>query len=161
MLRKVLMFAALSVLLSVSVPAPASADGSFTLGSIVCTKEGNENGPSYLIFSYQEVDCVYHGVGGPQKYDGVQGILLGVDVGERYQDIMTYEVVGGAWEAKAPLEGKYVGVQASATVGIGPTVQVGLVGVGNGLTLVPVGLGGGIGLGASGGLSYLTLTPVK
>ena len=161
MIKKMLLSAVVPVLLAAGVPTDAKASGGFNLGSIVCKKADNENGQSYFFFSYQEVDCVYYGVGGTQKYDGVQGILFGVDIGTHYSDVMTYEVVGGSWDSKNPLEGAYAGVQASAIIGIGPTVQGGLFGAGNGVSLLPLGLGGAFGVGVSGGLSYLTLTAIK
>lgn len=159
MIKKILLSAAIPALLAVAAPTDAKADGNFNLGSVVCTK-AKENGMSFLLFSYENVDCVYHGVGGPQKYTGVQGILVGIDIGGTYTDVMTYQVLGGSWSAPA-LSGAYTGVQATVEVGVGPTVQAGLIGVGNGVTLVPFGIGGGIGLEVSAGVSYLTLTAAK
>ena len=150
----------LPVLMLLGGGSAALAEGGAVLGSIVCTKSENFNGKSYLVFSQQDMDCTYHGVGGPQKYKGVEGILLGIDLEGRYKESMTFFVIGGTWKDAASLEGKYIGVQVSASAIVGVTVQGGLVGVGNNITLVPLGLGGGIGLGANAGLSYLSLTSV-
>ena len=133
--------------------------GNVNLGALVCDKSGY--GVSFLLYSFEDVECTYHGVGGPQNYTGKSGILIGVDLEGRYKNSMVYMVMGGAWYGADQLAGYYTGVKVSASVGVGPTVQAGLGGAGSGISLVPLSFGGSIGLGVAGGVSYLTLSLVE
>jgi hypothetical protein len=130
--------------------------GNVNLGALVCDKSGY--GVSFILYSFEDVECTYHGIGGPQNYTGKSGILIGVDLEGRYQNRLVYMVMGGAWYGADQLAGYYTGVKVSASVGVGPTVQAGLGGAGSGISLVPLSFGGSIGLGAAGGISYLTLS---
>jgi hypothetical protein len=141
--------------LSASV-SETKADGTAVLGFLVCQKTGS--GMTYLFFSSHPVTCTYEGVAGPQTVTGTSGIGFGVDLEFDQNAAMAYLVMGGSTTAKNNLEGLYVGVKASATVGVGLAVQGGLVGAGNNITLVPVGLGGQFaGFGAAGGISYVSV----
>lgn len=133
----------------------ARADGTAILGLLTCTKTGL--GDTYVVFSRIPVACSYQGVGGPQDYTGVSGILLGVDLEIEREAAMVYSVIGGTGVNPGGLAGTYVGAKASATVGVGPAVQGGLAGAGNGFWLVPLGLGGQVGIGATGGIAYLQI----
>ena len=135
----------------------ARADGTAILGLLTCTKTGR--GDTFVVFSRIPVACSYQGVGGPQDYTGISGILLGVDLEIERQAAMVYSVIGGTGVNPGGLAGTYVGVKASATVGVGPAAQGGIAGAGNGFWLVPLGLGGQVGIGATGGLAYLQLQP--
>ena len=130
--------------------------GNINLGALVCSTS-NHKGWTALLFSSKDVDCTYHGVGGPQNYTGKSGILLGVDLEWSYQDIMVYTVMGGAWSSADQLAGFYTGGKVSAAVGLGPAVQV-MIATGSGVSLVPLALGGSNGLGVAAGVSYMTLS---
>ncbi|MGE5503182.1 MAG: DUF992 domain-containing protein [Actinomycetota bacterium] len=134
--------------------AAGEAKAGGILGLLTCSKTGA--GQTYVIFSKAPVSCTYEGVGGTSKYTGTAGIGLGVDLQYEQDQVVSYLVMGGAGNT-APLAGTYVGAKASATFGIGPTVQGGLAGAGNGFSLVPIGLGGQTGFGAAGGISYLNI----
>jgi outer membrane protein OmpA-like peptidoglycan-associated protein len=133
----------------------ARADGTAILGLLTCTKTGPGN--TYVVFSQIPVACSYQGVGGPQDYTGISGILLGLDLEIEKQAAMVYAVIGGSGVNPGGLAGTYVGAKASVTLGAGPAVQGGLGGAGNGFELVPLGLGGQIGVGVTGGLAYLQI----
>ncbi len=134
----------------------ARADGSPILGFLTCTKTGPGN--TYVVFSKNPVACTYNGVGGPQDYTGISGILLGLDLEYENWATMIYAVIGGTDVVPGGLAGAYGGAKASVTVGVGPTVQGGLFGAGNGFELVPLGLGGQIGAGVTGGIGYLQIS---
>lgn len=138
-----------------AVGGEARADGKAILGLLTCTKTGP--GKTYFVFSKTPVKCTYQGVGGPQDYTGISGILLGVDLEIENQAAMVYDVIGGTTVNPGGLAGTYVGAKASATIGAGPAVQGGLAGAGKGFELVPLGLGGQIGVGATGGIGYLQI----
>ena len=147
--------AALVAVLFFAGVTPAKADGSAYLGILSCDKSGE--GMTYVLFSKFPVTCTYSGVGGEQSYTGISGILLGLDLEWEKLGTMLYGVVGGSSVNPGGLAGKYVGVKASLTPGIGLSAQGGLAGAGNGFELVPLGLGGQVGVGATGGLAYLSI----
>jgi OOP family OmpA-OmpF porin len=144
---------------AISAPAKTPGGSNGVLGMLMCAKSGS--GTTYVLFSRIPVECRYEGIGGVQKYTGTSGILLGVDLEIEPSAGMGYLVMGVTSDDKASVEGKYVGAKASATFGIGPAVQGGLAGIGNGVTLVPFGLGGQTGIGATAGLSYLDIQAVR
>jgi hypothetical protein len=132
------------------------ADGTAVAGLLTCKKTGD--GMTYFLFSKHPVTCTYDGVGGPQTYQGISGIGLGVDLDFDKEAAMGYMVLGGSSTNKNSLSGTYVGGKAQATVGLGLGAQGGLAGAGNGFVLVPLGLGGqAMGFGAAAGISYLQL----
>ncbi len=137
----------------------AKAEGGVVLGVLTCSKTGA--GTTYVLHSRNPVECTYQGVGGPQKYTGIDGILLGIDLEIEQKAIMGYLVIGGTWKDKSSLEGYFVGAKASATFGVGLGVQAGLAGVGNDVSLVPLGLGAQVGIGATGGISYMAINGAK
>jgi len=145
----------LVAVLAFAAATEAKAEGNLVLGVLSCTKSGT--GTTYFLYSRIPVTCTYEGAGGIQKYVGTRGILFGVDAEMEPASGVGYFVVGGSWKDKDSLAGTFVGVQASATVGVGPTVQAGLAGAGNDFSLVPIGLGGQTGIGFTGGISYLTI----
>ena len=130
------------------------------LGVLMCQKDPNASGVTYVLASRHPVTCDYEGVGKSKTYEGTSGIYLGIDLEYQMQDGMTYVVMGAGEQANS-LVGKYFGGKGSLRLGGGLSAQAGLVGVGNGIMLVPLGLGGGAGLGFSGGVSYLELTKLK
>jgi len=144
----------------IAAPQPApTGDGNFVLGMLTCAKSGD--GTTYLLFSRSPVECRYDGIGGTRKYAGTTGILFGADLQIEPMAGMGYLVLGASWNDKAGLEGSYVGAKASATLGVGPAVQGGIGGAGNGITLVPFGLGGQTGIGFTAGLSYLDIQAAR
>ncbi|OAN46738.1 hypothetical protein A6A04_06475 [Paramagnetospirillum marisnigri] len=143
----------------VGLSGEAKAEGGGVLGILSCSKTGT--GTTYVLHSRNPVECTYDGIGGPQKYTGIDGILLGIDLEIENKAVMGYLVLGGTWKDKNSLEGYFVGAKASATLGVGIAAQAGLAGIGNDITLVPIGLGGQIGIGATGGISYLAINGAK
>jgi len=158
-MKKVLMSLVVAITMLFAVGGSAKADGVDILGTLTCIKTGP--GVTYVLFSKFPVSCTYRGVDpSPQTYTGISGILLGLDLEWETQGAMVYAVFGGAgtdpW-----LAGDYAGLKASATLGVGPQAQAGLVGIGNGFELVPLGIDGQIGLGVTGGIGYLSLGAPK
>lgn len=133
----------------------AKADGGVVLGLLTCSKTGT--GTTYVVHSRNPVECTYSGIGGPQKYTGTNGILFGIDLEVEQVAGIGYLVVGGTNTDKNSLQGYYVGAEASVTFGLGLAAQAGLGGIGNDISLIPLGLGGQIGIGATGGISYLDI----
>ena len=134
--------------------------GGVALGVLMCQKDPGTSGFTFVFASRHPVTCDYEGVGKSRTYEGTSGIYLGIDLEYQMEDGMTY-VVMGAGESPDSLLGRYFGGKATVRIGGGVSAQAGLVGVGNGIMLVPMGLGGGAGAGFAGGVSYLELTKLK
>jgi hypothetical protein len=154
-MKKLLIASVTALGLALTMAPEAKADGTAVLGVLTCTKTGK--GMTYVLFSSTPVACTYDGVGGPQSYTGTSGIGFGVDIEYEEAAGIAYLVVGGSSTSKDSLNGLYLGVKGSATFGVGLTAQAGLAGAGNGFSLVPLGLGGQAGIGATAGISYLSL----
>lgn len=116
--------------------------------------------PLFLPSSLIGVNCSFNHIGGKEDYRGTAGIGLGLNW--RETENMAFTVVGVASELDPiahSLAGRYVGVQASATVAVGANIAV-LVGGGHkNISLQPIALGVNTGLGAALGIGYLSLDP--
>jgi len=142
--------------IAVFIPTGAArADGMGILGLLTCSKTGP--GYTWGFFSKSPVTCVYNGVDGPQTYNGYSGIAIGVDLEIERQWTMVYAVFGRGSINPGGLAGYYIGGKASVTIGVGPSLQAGLVGVGAGFELVPLGGGFQVGGGFTGGLAWVNL----
>lgn len=137
----------------VLVAGTASADTGGVLGVLTCKKTGA--GMTYVVYSSYPVECTFEGVGGQTKFTGTSG-TVGVDLEWVMEGGMAYMVTGASW-AQKNLTGTYLGAKASATPGVGLSVQAGLGGFGNNVSLVPIGLGAQVGAGVTAGVGYLTL----
>ena len=142
-----------------SFSGEAKAEGGAVLGVLTCTKTGT--GVTYVLHSRNPVECTYDGVGGSQKYTGIDGILLGIDLEIEQKAAFVYLVIGGTWKDKSSLEGAFVGAKVSATFGVGLAAQAGLGGIGNDVSLVPLGAGVQAGIGVTAGISYLSIQGAK
>ena len=116
-----------------------------------------------LVYSTQKVTCVFESTDGSiEHYGGKTGIGFGIDLQLESNETLVYAVLSGTGDrGKSTLAGRYVGVEASAEIGVGGTAAV-LIGGGNdSVTLQPIALGvraGGVGVSA--GVGYLNLAPV-
>lgn len=149
------------VVLASTAPASADNQGGIKIGILNCT-EVPGTGVNLLIYSSTEVECVLRSPEGTEKYTGKTGIALGVDLEWSASKAISYAVFGVTNDVRVgnhALAGKYVGVKASATAGVGIGAQV-LVGAGpKSITLQPLALEVGSGFGAAAGLAYLSLEP--
>jgi hypothetical protein len=133
-----------AVALGIFIPSGAArADGMGILGLLTCSKTGP--GYTWGFFSKSPVTCTYNGVDGPQTYVGHSGIGIGIDLEIERQWTMVYAVIGRGGINPGGLAGYYFGAKASVTIGVGPSLQGGLIGLGAGIELVP--LGGGYQIG--------------
>ena len=113
-----------------------------------------------LIHSTASFDCVFEHSGVKDYYDGEAGIGLGVDLQWTETSTMSYTVMastGVSRDWSTALTGTYTGAKASAAVGVGLGAAVLLGGGDEGIALVPLAIEGSTGVGATGGLGYLSL----
>jgi len=142
---------------------PASNDRKVELGSLTCTVQPNTR-RNYIVRSTAQVDCEFKPLNGEaERYTGVTGIQLGIDLSVREKDVLRFGVVTtrkvGDDRPVDSLSGKYFGASATATVtyGFGASALVGV--NGREVALVPAGVETIRGLGVSAGLGFLYIEP--
>ena len=138
-------------------------DRKVELGELKCTVLPNTR-RNYIVRSTAQVDCEFRPLRGEkERYVGVTGIQLGIDLSVREKDVLRFGVLTtrrlDTERPKASLQGKYFGASATASVtyGFGAAALVG--GRGREVALVPVSVETIRGLGVSAGLGYLYLEP--
>jgi hypothetical protein len=145
--------------LMVVVPAEVDA-AEIKLGVLKCHQVQGSR-VNLLIHSTVQVNCLFTSITGKRQaiYKGETGIGLGIDLNWNKSETIAFTVfsananVGGSH----PLAGKYVGVRASVSLGLGAGAQ-GLVGGGEGqVTLQPLVLESARCFGVAAGLRYLYL----
>jgi len=145
----------------VATPPPALAQGGVEVGILTCESVPGTR-INLLIHSTVSVNCEFSNTAGKERYRGETGIGLGVDLNLRRDEKIAFTVIGGAADLRPgshALSGRYYGVKASGTVGVGAGAAVLVGGGAKNITLQPLALETSTGLGASGGLGYLYLEP--
>ncbi len=137
---------------------PASAEP----GVLSCHKAPGGSWGTILIHSKYEYDCTFtEQNGATTPYKATAGTLIGVDMAFRADDHMEYVVSGlGDPSGSATLEGLYLGGTWTLRASAGPQMQVGLLGVGSDVKLMPFGFGYGEGWGLAAGMGYLAVERV-
>lgn len=117
-----------------------------------------------LIRSTADVTCTYDNNGTVEHYKGDTGIALGLDLSFKTNEKMAFAVIAASADT-APgayaLAGKYVGGEANAAAGVGVGAKVLIGGGDKNISLQPIAVESHEGIGASGGLSFLYIEPVK
>ena len=117
-----------------------------------------------LIRSTADVSCTFNNQGTLERYNGEAGIALGLDLSFKTEENMAFAVIAVTSDASAgsySLAGKYIGGQASATIGIGLGAKV-LVGAGDqNLSLQPLALETNKGFGAAAGVGFLYIEKAR
>jgi hypothetical protein len=130
------------------------------VGVLTCKNIPDSNF-SLLIHSTTDVECTIEHSGIEDKYKGEAGVALGVDLNWNRNETLRYTVFAthGADEPRGFLAGRFTGVKAGASLGMGGGLQV-LVGGGKEhITLQPLVLETTTGMSVHGGLGYLYLEP--
>ncbi len=145
----------------IALPAMAGeGHGGLKIGVLSCKKV--EGGYNLLIHSVSNVQCEFSSAAGKEMYKGESGVALGLNLEWNPAETILFTVLAGTGDVRIgqyALAGNYYGAKVSATVGVGTGVQALVGGGDNNISLQPLALEGSTGLGASGGLSYLYLTP--
>ena len=138
-----------------------SNDRSVEVGKLTCTVLENSR-RNYLVRSTAQVDCKYAPLKGEkERYKGITGIQLGIDLSVREEKKLRFAVLSsrkvGEKRPDFALEGKYFGASATASVtyGFGAAALIG--GTKNQISLEPLGIETMRGLGLSAGLGFLYL----
>ena len=126
------------------------------LGVLSCTVEG---GFGLLLGSSRQADCTFkHADGTVEAYTGQIG-RLGLDIGVSGESFMRWVVVTpvGNNPGDYALAGTYVGVSASAALGVGLGANALVGGSNKKIGLQPVSVEGKTGLNVAAGLTRMTL----
>lgn len=141
-------------LMTAATPAANAALG-IRVGILACEVEG---GAGFILGSQKVLGCYFNAIGVPDEvYDG-SVTKIGVDVG----------ITGGSriiWAVFAPtirlepgaLEGRYFGVSAEFTPGVGLGANVLVGGFDQSINLQPISVQGQVGANIAGGIGYLRL----
>lgn len=152
----ILAAAVVLLLASAVVATPARADFTVRLGVLTCDIDG---GAGFILGSRKLLACTYRPAGNaPREYYDGAITRIGIDVG----------ATGGAalaWLVLAPtnqltpgfLEGRYYGVGAEATPGVGVGANVLIGGFDRSIVLQPISVQGQVGASLAAGVAGLRL----
>jgi Protein of unknown function (DUF992) len=144
-------------------PAAAADKAGLEIGVLKCSVVSGSR-VNLLIRSTADVSCTFNNQGTLERYQGEAGIALGLDLSFKSDENMAFAVISATSNANPgsySLAGKYVGGQASASVGVGLGAKV-LVGAGDqSLSLQPLALETNKGLGASAGIGFLYIEKAR
>ena len=157
-MKKILMTAILAA--AAMAPLSANAADRDKLGTLSCTVEG---GIGLLIGSSKKAACEFkHADGTMEKYTG-QISKLGLDVGVTGESFLKWVVFTpvGTNIGEHALAGRYVGVSAGGSLGIGLGANALVGGSAKKIGLQPLSVEGGTGVNVAVGVSTLTLEPAS
>ncbi len=150
----------LASIIATSILAPLSADAAerTRLGTLDCMVEG---GIGLLVGSSKSAQCTFkHANGNTEKYTGKIS-KLGLDIGVTGDSFLKWIVLtpAGTEIGEYALAGRYVGVSAGATLGIGLGANALVGGSAKKIGLQPLSVENSTGLNVAVGVSTLKLDP--
>ncbi len=136
----------------------ANAQEQIAVGQLTC---GVRGGTSFIVGSTKDLRCVFRT--GPsdegERYEG-QIKKYGLDIGITNEAIMAWTVLAPTRGVLAgALSGKYVGIAADASAGVGGGANVLIGGSNNAISLQPVSVQGQTGLNAAVAVAEVELHP--
>jgi hypothetical protein len=137
------------------VGSAAASPNGVKVGTLTCHVA---SGWGFVFGSSKDVNCNYHP--GHGTYDHYVGHIdkFGVDVGYTSNAVVIWEVVAPTSDVgPGALAGKYGGVTAGATAGVGVAAHALVGGFKNSITLQPLSIEGNTGLNVAAGIGALTL----
>jgi hypothetical protein len=156
-MRPVLKFAALAAALLLSSGLHASAQ-TIRAGTLTCDGKGSIG---LIIGQREKLSCTYQPAdGGPPRY--FRGTIgkLGIALGVTGPSIMVWGVLASSNEIPGDaLVGRFVGVAADASLGLGAGAQVLVGGTAKSIILQPLSVKGQVGVNIAAGVAGLTLVP--
>lgn len=156
MLHRTAVAAVSAVLSLVVLDAPARAEPRVEVGVLRCSVEG---GVGVLVGSSKAMTCTFRRRGGDEAYRG-RVTRIGFDLGiTRRTEIAWAVFAPTANLPPASLAGRYGGVSAEATVGLGVGANALIGGSRRSVILQPLSVQGQTGLNIAAGIAGLTLSP--
>jgi hypothetical protein len=140
-------------------PSFAQAQDQVKVGSLRCEVAP---GIGAIIVSQRDLHCVFTSMSGHrERYAGAVG-RFGLDVGATEAGLLTWDVYAPiSGRPKGALAGEYGGVGASLTLGAGLGANAMVGGSATTVTLQPVSFETQTGVNVAGGLSTMTLRPMR
>jgi hypothetical protein len=149
--RAFLVLAALAIIVTTAIAQPARP----VIGTLTCRGDG---AIGLILGSREALQCNFETAKGNRS--GYVGTLirLGLDVGAHGDTVMIWTVLGSTIDFPADaLQGKYAGVSAEASVGLGVGANALVGGSTYGIVLQPLSVQGQIGLNLAVGVAELEL----
>jgi len=136
---------------------PAEKQHFTKLGMLTCSSRG---GIGYLIGSSTQLSCTFNNAGASDVFESYDGTItkVGPDLGFTRSETLLWAVYAPSHQVpQGRLDGTYVGVSASAAIGLGLGANVLVGNFRDNINLVPVSVSGSVGLSAAAGIGALTL----
>ena len=149
---------AASAICAAAAFSPAQGQQGVASGLLTC---GVKGGVSFIIGSTRELRCVFRmSPGDPgERYEG-RIEKFGLDIGVTNNAVMEWTVLAPTNRIEmGALAGKYLGVSADASVGLGGGANVLVGGSNNTVSLQPVSVQGQTGLNAAVAVASVELSP--
>ncbi len=139
--------------------SPASAKDAIAIGELTCSVKG---GVSYLLGSTRELLCTFRARPG-DKGELYEGLIkkVGLDVGVTADAFLAWTVLAPAHVPpyEGVLMGRYGGIAADASFGVGGGANVLIGGSNDAISLQPVSLQGQTGVNAALAVAEVELVP--
>lgn len=154
-MRRLLLAALAFATLAVPLAGPANAQAGIKVGVLTCDVAA---GQGYILASRKALVCTFSSVGGRREiYDG-SITRVGLDAGITTASRIVWAVFAPASSvAPGALEGRYAGVGAEATAGIGLGANALIGGFDRSINLIPLSIQGQTGANIAAGIGYLRL----
>ncbi|HUZ91265.1 MAG TPA: DUF992 domain-containing protein [Methylocella sp.] len=154
-IRAILCAASLAVLTATTQSAVAQQG--VKIGRLRCNVSG---GLGLIITSTKEMRCTYTSVHGYREHYFGMIRKFGLDIGATDRGILAWAVFAPtAGPRPGALAGEYVGVDASATIGVGLGANALVGGSNRSIALQPLSVQAQTGLALAGGVAALSLRP--
>lgn len=156
--RMTVLFAGALMTASAFASQAVAADPGVDVGVLRCDVAG---GTGFIIGSSKTLDCVYEAAGGhTEAYSGSID-KFGLDIGKTDATQVVWGVLAPTADLNpGSLAGRYVGVSAEATVGVGLGANALVGGFNKSITLNPISVQAQQGLNIAAGIASLSLSPM-
>jgi hypothetical protein len=136
---------------------PLLAQSRVGVGTLQCDVSA---GVGMIIGSTRQLDCVLDPLRGPdQRYIGTVR-HAGLDLGVTGGGVMVWSVLSSNAQPRFPMTGRYVGAQASGSLGVGLGANALVGGNESSFALQPISVQAQTGVNIAVGVAELTLEPV-
>jgi hypothetical protein len=154
-IRAILCAASLAILTTTTQSAVAQQG--VKIGRLRCNVSG---GLGLIITSTKEMACAFTSAHGYREHYYGTIRKFGLDIGATDRGVLAWAVFAPSTGPKpGALAGEYVGVDASATIGVGLGANALVGGFGRSIALQPLSVQAQTGLALAGGVAALTLRP--
>ena len=156
-MRRLSLLVCAALATSVVSIAPADAQSRTQVGSLEC-----RGGPNVglIVGSVSTLGCVFRSQGRPDDLYTARITKIGIDIGITTETALAWAVFAPTVQlGSGDLSGNYVGVDASASVGVGLGANAMVGGSANSFALQPLSVQGQTGLSVAGGVQSMELRP--